>query len=134
MKRSIAVCLGLLALPLRRARFAGRVVEDVKGKVTGAELMEYGDAQSGHQEGEGGSVILSYLKSCRRLRRSRCRAPSSSATEESAVHSPRSRREGRMAIPARPIDQARDQRPVAATVLRRVDKHGSPAADRSSRL
>ena len=67
MKRSIAVCLGLLALASPAAAESPvAVVEDVKGKVTGAEFMDYVTPKAVIKIGDGGSVILSYLKSCRR--------------------------------------------------------------------
>ena len=42
------------------------VVEDVQGKVTGAEFMDYVTPKAVIKIGDGGSVILSYLNSCRR--------------------------------------------------------------------
>src|SRR6476646_3443735 len=70
MKRSIAVCLGLLALAAPAAADSPvAVVEDVKGKVTGAEFMDYVTPKAVIKIADGGSVILSYLKSCRRRHR-----------------------------------------------------------------
>src|SRR4029450_3985714 len=67
MKRSIAVCLGLLALASPAAADSPvAVVEDIKGKVTGAEFMDYVTPKAVIKVGDGGSVVLSYLKSCRR--------------------------------------------------------------------
>ena len=67
MKRSIAVCLGLLALASPAvADSPVAVVEDVKGKVTGAEFMDYVTPKAVIKISDGGAVILSYLKSCRR--------------------------------------------------------------------
>ena len=67
MKRAIVVCLGLLALTSPAAADSPvAVVEDVKGKVTGAEFMDYVTAKSVIKIADGGSVVLSYLKSCRR--------------------------------------------------------------------
>ena len=67
MKRAIVVCLGLLALASPAAADSPvAVVEDIKGKVTGAEFMDYVTARSVIKIADGGSVVLSYLKSCRR--------------------------------------------------------------------
>ena len=67
MKRAIVACLGLLTLASPAAADSPvAVVEDVKGKVTGAEFMDYVTARSVIKIADGGSVVLSYLKSCRR--------------------------------------------------------------------
>ena len=67
MKRSIVVCLGLLALALPpRPQSPVAVVEDVQGNVTGAEFMDYVTPKAVIKLGDGGSVVLSYMKSCRR--------------------------------------------------------------------
>lgn len=67
MKRAIVACLGLLALASPAAADPPvAVVEDIKGKVTGAEFMDYVTARSVIKIADGGSVVLSYLKSCRR--------------------------------------------------------------------
>ena len=67
MKRAIVVCLGLLTLASPAAADSPvAVVEDIKGKVTGAEFMDYVTARSVIKIADGGSVVLSYLKSCRR--------------------------------------------------------------------
>src|SRR5947209_184560 len=42
------------------------LVEDVQGKVTGAEFMDYVVPGQVIKIGTAGSVVLSYLKSCRR--------------------------------------------------------------------
>jgi hypothetical protein len=86
MKRSIAVCLGLLALASPAAADSpAAVVEDIKGKVTGAEFMDYVTPKAVIKIGDGGSVILSYLKSCRRETISGT-GTIVVGTEESAVH------------------------------------------------
>ena len=67
MKSAIVICLGVLALcsPATAASPVA-VVEEIKGKVTGAEFMDYVTPKSVIKIGDGGTVILSYLKSCRR--------------------------------------------------------------------
>jgi len=67
MKHAIALCVGLLALASpAAAQSPVAVVEDIQGKVTGAEFMDYVAPRAVIKIGDGGSVVLSYLKSCRR--------------------------------------------------------------------
>ena len=67
MKRSIAVCAGLLALASPAAAESPvAVVEEVQGKVTGAEFMDYVTPKAVIKIGDGGSIVLSYMNSCRR--------------------------------------------------------------------
>ena len=42
------------------------IVEDVRGKVTGAELMDYVAPRTVIKLGQNGSIVLSYMNSCRR--------------------------------------------------------------------
>src|SRR5687768_4821535 len=67
MKIAIVTCLGVLALTCPAAADSPvAVVEEIKGKVTGAEFMDYVTPRSVIKIADGGSVVLSYLKSCRR--------------------------------------------------------------------
>ena len=67
MKRLIAVCAGLLAIATSAAAESPvAVVEDVQGKVTGAEFMDYVTPKAVIKIGDGGSIVLSYMTSCRR--------------------------------------------------------------------
>jgi hypothetical protein len=67
MKIASVVCLGLLAPAFPAAADSPvAVVEEIQGKVTGAEFMDYVTAKSVIKIADGGSVVLSYLKSCRR--------------------------------------------------------------------
>jgi hypothetical protein len=67
MKRAIVVCVGLLALiGPAVAESPVAVVEEVSGKVTGAEFMDYVTPKSVIKIGAGGSIVLSYMNSCRR--------------------------------------------------------------------
>jgi len=67
MKRAIVISLGLLALASPAAADSPvAVVEDIKGKVTGAEFMDYVTPRSVIKIADGGTIVLSYLKSCRR--------------------------------------------------------------------
>ena len=66
MKRAFAVCASLLALAgTASAQSPVAVVEEVQGKVTGAEFMDYVTPKTVIKLGAGGSVVLSYMKSCR---------------------------------------------------------------------
>jgi len=67
MKRAIAVYVGLLALlSPAAAEPPAAVVEEVSGKVTGAEFMDYVAPKAVIKIGAGGSIVLSYMQSCRR--------------------------------------------------------------------
>src|SRR5438874_6227330 len=67
MKRAFAVCAGLLALVAPAAAESPvAVVEEVQGKVTGAEFMDYVTPKTVIKLAAGSSVVISYMKSCRR--------------------------------------------------------------------
>ncbi|WJR79691.1 hypothetical protein [Bradyrhizobium sp. NP1] len=67
MKCVFAVILGLLGLPgAALAQTPVAVVEDVQGKVTGAEFMDYVAPGQVIKLGAGGKVVLGYMKSCAR--------------------------------------------------------------------
>ena len=121
MKRSIAVCLGLLALASPAAAASPvAVVEDVQGKVTGAEFMDYVTPKAVIKIGDGGSVILSYLKSCRRETISGA-GTVVVGTDESAVHLADVKAEKTNCDPNQANATTRETSGVAATVLRSVD-------------
>jgi hypothetical protein len=121
MKRSIAVCLGLLALAAPAAADSPvAVVEDVQGKVTGAEFMDYVTPKAVIKIGDGGSVILSYLKSCRRETISGA-GTVIVGTEESAVHLADVKAEKTNCDPTQANATTRETSGAAATVLRSVE-------------
>ena len=70
MKQAIAFCVSVVgvSLPALAAPAAAEspvaVVEDVQGKVTGAEFMDYVTPKTVIKLGAKGSVVISYLKSC----------------------------------------------------------------------
>src|SRR3954471_10087473 len=68
MKRTIAVCVGLLvAVVTAAAEQPVAIVEEVQGKVTGAEFMDYLTPKTVIKLGAAdSSIVISYLKSCRR--------------------------------------------------------------------
>ncbi|KRR03838.1 hypothetical protein [Bradyrhizobium valentinum] len=121
MKRTIAVCLGLLALVSPAAADSpAAVVEDVQGKVTGAEFMDYVTPKAVIKIGDGGSIILSYLKSCRRETISGAGTVIVGA-EESAVHLAEVKAEKTNCDSNQANATTRETSGVAATVLRSVD-------------
>jgi hypothetical protein len=121
MKRTIAVCLGLLALASPAAADSpSAVVEEVQGKVTGAEFMDYVTPKAVIKVGDGGSVILSYLKSCRRETISGA-GTIVVGTEESAVHLADVKAEKTNCDANQANVTTRETSGVAATVLRSVD-------------
>jgi hypothetical protein len=72
MKRAIALRFGVLGLGLlaltgpAAAQSPVALVEDVQGKVTGAEFMDYVTPKTVIKIPAGGSVVISYMKSCQR--------------------------------------------------------------------
>ncbi|XIA63749.1 hypothetical protein ACFIOY_32650 [Bradyrhizobium sp. TZ2] len=127
MKRAIVVCLGLPGLGLlapvtpAAADSPVAVVEEVQGKVTGAEFMDYVTAKTVIKIGDGGSVVLSYMNSCRREKISGV-GTVVVGTEESVVHLADLKAEKTDCDPGQSRVATRETRAVAATVLRSVDK------------
>jgi hypothetical protein len=70
MKNILVLALagaGVLAVTASAAAQAPvAVVEDVKGKVAGVEFMDYVAPGTKIELGPKGSIVLSYMKSCRR--------------------------------------------------------------------
>ena len=68
MTRAIAVALFAFAgmTTAATAESPVAIVEDVQGKVTGAELMDYLSPRAVIKLGQNGTITLSYLNSCRR--------------------------------------------------------------------
>jgi hypothetical protein len=67
MKRLFAAIVGLVGFTgLAAAQAPVAVVEDVQGKVTGAEFMDYVVPGAVIKIGPAGMVVLGYMKSCRR--------------------------------------------------------------------
>jgi hypothetical protein len=59
---AVVAFVGFTGLAAAQAPVA--VVEDVQGKVTGAEFMDYVAPGQVIKLGQGGSIVLSYMKSC----------------------------------------------------------------------
>jgi hypothetical protein len=125
MKRAIVVCTGLLALARPAvAESPVAVVEEVSGKVSGAEFMDYVTPRSVIKIGAGGSIVLSYMKSCRREKISGI-GTVIVGTEESIVHLADLKSEKTDCDPGQSRATTRETSAVAATVLRSVDKNTS---------
>ena len=63
MKHAIALGIGLLALAAPAAAESPvAIVEEVQGKVTGAEFMDYLTPKAVIKLGANSSVVISYLK------------------------------------------------------------------------
>jgi hypothetical protein len=123
MKRAIAVCVGLLALASSAAAESPvAVVEEVSGKVSGAEFMDYVTPRTVIKIGAGGSIVLSYMKSCRREKISGI-GTVIVGTEESIVHLADVNGEKTDCDPGQAHATTRETGAVAATVLRSVDKN-----------
>ena len=85
MRRMLAAIVLLALTTAARAQPPVAVVEDVQGKVTGAEFMDYVVPGQVIKLGPGSSVVLSYMKSCWRETISGV-GTVIVGTEESAVH------------------------------------------------
>src|ERR1700712_2029000 len=67
MKRAIAVFVGLLiTIASAAAQTPIAIVEEIQGKITGAEFMDYLTPKMVIKLGNKSSIVISYLKSCRR--------------------------------------------------------------------
>ncbi len=66
MKQAIVALVGFMALAGSAAAQPVAVVEEVQGKVTGAEFMDYVAPGKIIKLGPTGSIVLSYMRSCRR--------------------------------------------------------------------
>jgi len=121
MKRSIAVCVGLLALTAPAvAESPVAVVEEVQGKVTGAEFMDYLTPKTVIKIGAGGSIVISYMQSCRREKISGI-GTVIVGTEESIVHLAEVKGEKTDCDSNQLHATTRETSEVAATVLRSVE-------------
>ena len=86
MKRAIAAIAGFVGLiGVAHAQTPVAVVEDVQGKVSGAEVMDYVVPGQVIKLGAGGMVVLGYMKSCWRETISGI-GTVIVGTEQSAVH------------------------------------------------
>jgi hypothetical protein len=93
------------------------IVEDVQGKVTGAELMDYLSPRAVIKLGDKGSITLSYLNSCRRETISGI-GTVIIGTEESSVHLAEVKAETTPCDAAHAHANERETSEAAATIVR----------------
>jgi hypothetical protein len=131
MKIAIVICLGVQSLGVlalaspAAADSPVAVVEEIKGKVTGAEFMDYVTPRSIIKIADGGSVVLSYLKSCRRETISGA-GTVVVGTDASIVDQAVLKAEKTNCDSSQANATSRDTSGVAATVLRSVDQPSLP--------
>src|SRR3954447_24233829 len=119
MKQLIAVCGVLVTLTTSAvAELLVAVVEDVHGKVTGAEFMDYLAPAAVIDIGDGGSIVLSYMTSCRREKISGI-GTVIVGTQESVVHLAEVKSE-KIDCDSRQAYMTRENSGVAALVLRSI--------------
>ncbi len=127
MKKAIVVVVGVMGFAGSAAAQAPvAVVEEVQGNVTGAEFMDYVVPGKIIKLGAGASVVLGYMKSCRR------ESISGTGTvivgqDESKVHLAEVEGTKTECDPAQAHDTTRATSDVAASVVRSVAKGASPA-------
>jgi hypothetical protein len=119
----IVVCLGMSCAA--RAQSPVAVVEDTQGKVTGAEFMDYVVPGQVIKLGAGGSVVLSYMKSCRRETISGI-GTVIVGTDQSAVHLATFRGEKVACDPSLSQRIGRETSESAASVVRSLKDDGPP--------
>ena len=126
MKRTIALCVGLLALAgPAAAQSPVAVVEEVQGKVTGAEFMDYVTPKTVIKIAAGGSIVISYMKSCQREEISGI-GTVIIGTDESFVQFADVRREKTDCDSSQAHVTTKATSEAAATVLRSLDKDKAP--------
>ena len=120
MKHAIALGIGLLALAAPAAAESPvAIVEEVQGKVTGAEFMDYLTPRTVIKLGANSSVVISYLKSCRREKIDGI-GTVIIGTDESLVHLASVKDEKTECDASHAHATGRETSEVAATVVRSV--------------
>ena len=126
MKRTIAVIVGLLALVgPAAAESPVAIVEEVQGKVTGAEFMDYLTPRTVIKLGANSSIVISYLKSCRREKIDGL-GTVIIGTDESLVHLASIKDEKTECDASHAQATTRETGEVAATVVRSTGKKDAP--------
>ena len=127
MKKAIVVVVGVMGFAgSATAQAPVAVVEEVQGNVTGAEFMDYVVPGKIIKLGAGASVVLGYMKSCRR------ESISGTGTvivgqDESKIHLAEVEGTKTECDPAQAHATTRATSDVAASVVRSVAKGASPA-------
>lgn len=127
MKKAIVVVVGVMGFAgsaIAQAPVA--VVEEVQGSVTGAEFMDYVVPGKVIKLGQGASVVLGYMKSCRR------ESINGTGTvivgqDESKVHLAEVEGSKTECDPAQAHPTTRATSDVAASVVRSLQKGAAPA-------
>jgi hypothetical protein len=128
MRKAIVVVIGVMGFATAAAAQSPvAVVEEVQGNVTGAEFMDYVVPGKVIKLGPGASVVLGYMKSCRR------ETISGTGTvivgeAESKVHLAEVDAGKTECDPAQAHATTRATSDVAATIVRSVAKDASPAS------
>ena len=128
MKNTVVVALGVMAFAgSAAAQSPVAVVEEVQGNVTGAEFMDYVVPGKVIKLGPGASVVLGYMKSCRR------ETISGTGTvivgeDESKVHLAEVDAGKTECDPAQAHATTRATSDVAASVVRSLEKKGASPA------
>lgn len=126
MKRAIATCVGLLATVVTAAAEQPvAIVEDVQGKVIGAEFMDYLTPKTVIKLGADSSIVISYLKSCRREKIDGI-GTVIIGTDESLVHLASVKDEKTECDAGHAHATTRETSEVAATVVRSIGKTDAP--------
>lgn len=127
MKKAIVVLVGVMGLAgAAAAQSPVAVVEEVQGTVTGAEFMDYVAQGKVIKLGQGASVVLGYMKSCRRETISGV-GTVIVGNDESMVHLAEVQADKAECDPSHAHATARETSDVAATVVRSLAKGASSA-------
>jgi len=125
MKRMFAALAGLVGLiGAAHAQTPVAVVEDVQGKVSGAEVMDYVVPGQVIKLGAGGMVVLGYMKSCWRETISGI-GTVIVGTEQSAVHLAEFKADKVACDPSQAQRIGREVGESAAAVVRSLTAEGS---------
>jgi hypothetical protein len=128
MKEAIVVALfaltGLAAPAAAESPVA--IVEEVQGKVTGAEPMDYVTPKTVIKLGQNGSIVLGYMNSCQREKITGI-GTVIVGTEESSVHLADVKREKMECDAGHSHASTRETSEVAATVVRSMGSNASPS-------
>ncbi len=127
MKKAIVVVVGVMGFAGSAAAQAPvAVVEEVQGNVTGAEFMDYVVPGKVIKLGQGASIVVGYMKSCRRETISGI-GTVIVGEDESKVHLAEVDASRTNCDPAQAHATTRATSDVAASVVRSLEKSAAPA-------
>jgi hypothetical protein len=128
MRKAIVVVIGVMGFATSAAAQSPvAVVEEVQGNVTGAEFMDYVVPGKVIKLGQGASLVLGYMKSCRRETINGI-GTVIVGQDESKVHLAEVDAGKAECDPAQAHATTRATSDVAATVVRSLAKDASPAS------